>query len=75
MDQQSSLRLQCLVNRDARLRSFGSGDDGKLNIPRCIADHVNPWDARLAEVIGPHSAFKCELATEPLREVCLLRLR
>ena len=74
-DRQSGLRLQRLVNRDARLRSLGGGDDGELDVAGGIADDIHAGHARLAEMIGLDSSFARELATKPLREISLLRLR
>ena len=69
------LLLKRLVDRDARLRTFRGGHDGELHVPRRIADDVDAGDARLAEAIGLDRSLSRELASEPLREVGLLRLR
>ena len=74
-DRQSGLRLQRLVDRDARLRSLGGGDDGELDVAGGIADDIDAGDARLAEMIGLDGSLARELAPEPLREIALLRLR
>src|SRR5688572_30636324 len=75
LDRQADPFLQRFVNRDASLRPLGSSHDGELHVARCVADDIDAGHTCLAKVVRLDGSLSCELASQSLSELRLLRLR
>src|SRR5215204_7750294 len=74
-DGQPRLSLKRLVDGHACLRTLGCCHDRELHIAGGVADDVHARNARFTEMVGLDCSLSSEFASEPLREVGLLRLR
>src|SRR5262245_12112479 len=66
--------LQRFVDGHRCFRTLSGSNNCELHVARCVANDIQAWEMRLAQVARFHHATSIHLATKASREVALLTL-